>query len=69
MFNDLMVRLGEKGFYRLAYADDLAIVGVCKTKLIEAIEIVEIWAEENNLTINKKKSGVMIHGYGGKSAK
>ena len=64
-----MVKLKEKGLHALAYADDLCILGICKTKLLDAINIVEEWALENKLIINKKKSGVIIHGYGGKAAK
>ena len=69
MFNDLMVKLKEKGLHALAYADDLAVIGICKTKLLEAIDLVEEWAEDNKLIINKKKSGVIIHGFGGRAAK
>ena len=52
-----------------AYADDLAMVGRSKANLLDAINIVEKWAMENKLIINKKKSGVMIHKYRGKAAK
>ena len=64
-----MVKLKDKGFHALAYADDLCVIGICKTKLLEAIEIIEEWAEQNKLIINKKKSGIVIHGNGGKAAK
>ena len=47
MFNDLMVKLKERGLHALAYADDLAVIGICKTRLLEAIDIVEEWAEDN----------------------
>ena len=33
------------------------------------IDIVEKWAEDNKIKINKNKSGIMIHGYKGKQAK
>ena len=42
-----MVRLKERGLHALAYADDLAVIGICKVKLLEAIDIIEEWAEEN----------------------
>jgi hypothetical protein len=69
MFNDLMKKLREKGFMAFAYADDLAIIGICKVKLMEAMDIVEEWVEMNKLTINKKKSGIMIHDYQKKARK
>jgi hypothetical protein len=69
MFNDLMKKLKEANYNAFAYADDLAIIGICKTKLLKAIDIVEQWAEDNLLIINKKKSGVMIHGISGKARK
>ena len=45
------------------------MMGISKTKLLEAINVVEEWARVNNLRINKKKSGVMIHKYRGRAAK
>ena len=69
MFDDLMIKLRKHNINAFAYADDLAMVGICKTKLLDAITIVEEWARENNLRINKKKSGVMIHKHRGKAAK
>ena len=59
MFNDLLVKLAELGYKVFAYADDLAIMSKEKTRLEEAINIVEIWAQENKMTINKKKSGII----------
>lgn len=61
MFNDLMKRLRENKHDAFAYADDLAIIGLCKANLLDAINIVEQWVDDNKLTINKKKSGVLIH--------
>ena len=69
MFNDLMTELNRKGFTALAYADDLAVIGFRKSELKRAIEIVEQWAKVNKIIINKKKSGVMIHGFKGRTAK
>ena len=45
------------------------MIGISKANLLEAINIVEEWARDNKLTINKKKSGVMIHKYRGRAAK
>ena len=41
MFNDLMENLKKNNINAFAYADDLAMVGRCKTNLLEAIDIVE----------------------------
>ena len=61
MFNDLLIRLEERGFQVYAYADDLAIIGRYKEKAEEAIEIVKEWTEENEMKINKKKSGIIFY--------
>ena len=53
----------------MAYADDLAIIGFNRSRLREAINIVEKWAKENRIVINKKKSGVMIHARKGRTCK
>ena len=67
MFNDLMVKLNANNFISFAYADDLAIIGFNKCRLLQAIDIVENWAKDNKITINKMKSGVMIHQSRGKT--
>ena len=64
-----MEELNQKGFTALAYADDLAIIGYDKRELKRAIDTVEEWAEKNKIIINKKKSGVMIHGSRGATSK
>ena len=63
-----MKELNEKGFIALAYADDLAIIGFNKSELKRAIDTVEMWAANNRIIINKKKSGVMIHGFKGRTS-
>ena len=68
MFDDLIERLKRNKIDAFAYADDLAMIGLSKANLLNAINIVEQWARENKLIINKKKSGVMIHKYRGKAA-
>ena len=61
MFNDLLIRLEERGFQVYAYADDLAIIGKDRERAEEAIRIVEEWTEENDMKINKKKSGFIFY--------
>ena len=61
MFNDLLVKLKEEKHTPFAYADDLAVIGICKANLLDAINIIEEWSEENKMIINKKKSGILIH--------
>ena len=61
MFNNLLLRLEKEGFEIFAYADDLAIVGFGDDRLMRCIEITELWADENNMKINRKKSGVIFH--------
>ena len=43
MFNDLMTKLKKNNINAFAYADDLAMIGISKIKLLEAIDIVEAW--------------------------
>ena len=61
MFNDFLTKLEENGMEIFAYADDLAIHAYDLTKLETAIDIIERWVQENNMKINKKKSGIMFH--------
>ena len=61
MFNDLIEKLTQELFQTYAYADDLATIGKGRKKIEEAIKIVEVWTRENNMIINKKKSGIIIH--------
>ena len=69
MFNDLLDELEKKGYEIFAYADDLAIVGQSNSMLGHAIEIAEQWATDNQMTINKKKSGIIIHKKNSKRSK
>ena len=61
MFNNILQKLEESNLEQYAYADDLAIVGQTKDKLKQAQDIVETWANENLMKINKKKSGIIFH--------
>ena len=61
MFNDLLVKLEEAGIEVFACADDLAAHAFDLDKLSEAIQLVEKWAEDNNMKINRKKSGILFH--------
>ena len=63
-----MVKLKQNNINAFAYADDLAMAGICKANMLDAMNIVEQWALENQLIINKKKSGVMIHKFRGRAA-
>ena len=56
-----MENLEKEDFEAFAYADDLAVVGYNKSKLKECIRIVGNWADNNNMKINKKKSGIIFH--------
>ena len=43
----------------MAYADDLVIIGESKRQLRQAMKVINEWAIEAQMTINKKKSGIM----------
>ena len=61
MFNDLIEKLEAAGFTVLAFADDLSVIGINEENLRKAIKICEEWSEENEMQINKKKSGILLH--------
>ena len=61
MFNDLIKELKEQKLETLAYADDLAIVGMGKPELKKAIKAIERWLERNRMKLNRKKSGIIFH--------
>ena len=61
MFNDLIDKLDKEGIKVFAYADDLASIGYGEYKLSRAIRMIERWAEENKMKINRKKSGIIFH--------
>ena len=52
-----------------AYADDLAVIGYNRCRLFKTIDIIEEWAKDNNIVINKKKSGVILHNRRGHTPK
>ena len=59
--NDLLNSLDSKGYQVFAYADDIAIVGTGDKQLQKAWQIIWEWQYDNQMTINKKKSGIMLH--------
>ena len=61
MFNDLIERLEAAGFTVLAFADDLSVIGTKDINLERAITICNEWAKDNEMEINKKKSGILLH--------
>ena len=53
--NDLIEEIKKVAFEVLAYADDIAILCSCEREINLVIDVVERWAEENKLILNKKK--------------
>ena len=58
--NDLINNLDKNVFEILAYADDIAIICKNKNELLNSMEIIDKWALNNNIKINKNKSGIII---------
>ena len=58
--NDLIEQLEEAGLDPLAYADDLAAVCDGEENLYKAMDIIEKWAGQNDIEVNKKKSGILV---------
>ena len=69
MFDGLIEELKEQKLEVLAYADDLAVIGIGHKELQKAIITIERWIERNRMKLNKGKSGIMFHGKRGKRLK
>lgn len=52
--------VGAGAFEVLAYADDIAIICRDEDELNKVIDTLDKWSLENDILINKKKSGVMV---------
>ena len=61
IFIDDLLDLLEKTCYcALAFADDTAFICESMEQLIKCIKSLEQWSEANLITVNKKKSGILI---------
>ena len=58
-FNTLMQKLKKEGMDIFAYADDLVITQNGKIKMKKTTKIIEEWARNVEMQINKKKSAIM----------
>jgi hypothetical protein len=58
--DDLITELKQYTFEVLGYADDLALICQSPKELEDAMNVLEKWSEENEIAINKKKSGILI---------
>ena len=58
--NDLIIELDNTAFEVLAYADDLCVICENRNKLIRVIKNIDKWCNNNGISVNKKKSGIMI---------
>ena len=58
--NDLIKEIKINSYEVLAYADDIAVICSNHNELIKVMKVVENWAKNNDMNINKKKSGILI---------
>jgi hypothetical protein len=58
--NDLVVDLEANAFEILAFADDLAVICRSRAELLKVMAIIESWSLENEIKVNKKKSGILF---------
>ena len=58
--NDLIIELDNSAFEVLAYADDLCVICENRNELIRVIKNIDKWCNNNGISVNKKKSGIMI---------
>jgi predicted transcriptional regulator len=42
------------------YADDLAVICKDKNQLVLSIKAIDIWSENNDILVNRKKSGIFM---------
>lgn len=54
-----MIRVLNRICKSLAFADDVVVICQGKVQLNEAITLVEEWSEENRISVNKEKSGIL----------
>ena len=52
--NDLIITIKNNAYDVLAYADDIAVIAKNYDELISVMKIIENWAENNDMIINKK---------------
>lgn len=55
----LLERFEEKNIISLAYADDITLVVKNQQEISVALEILETWAEQYQMKVNKLKSGIL----------
>ena len=58
--DDLIRELNEVCFEALAYADDIALICKNEDELLKSMDILERWSNNNDIAVNKKKSGILI---------
>jgi hypothetical protein len=58
--NDLVIELGSRCYGTLAYADDLAVICKDKNELDISIKAIDKWSENNDILVNRKKSGIFM---------
>jgi hypothetical protein len=58
--NDLVIELGSRCYETLAYADDLAVICKDNNELDISIKTIDKWSENNDILVNRKKSGIFI---------
>ena len=58
--NDLIITIKNNAYDVLAYADDIAVIAKNYDELISVMKIIENWAENNDMIINKKKCGILV---------
>jgi hypothetical protein len=58
--NDLVIELGSRCYETLAYADDLAVICKDKNELDISIKAIDKSSDNNDILVNRKKSGIFM---------
>ena len=58
--NDLLIALNVHGIAAWALADDIVVATIGQLHLMQAIHKINTFCREHSLTVNKKKSGIMV---------
>ena len=58
--NDMITILSRVRLTPIVYVDDLAVICDGDSRLFEAMDLIETWAGQNDIEVNKKKSGILV---------
>ena len=58
--NDMIGILSKATLTPIVYADDLTVICDGEHRLYEANDLIDTWTGQNDIEVNKKKSGILV---------